>query len=208
MSGFRALVPVVVWHDLLRSAERADFKVNEKLLYEGAPGTFLLALQTGRVAVLSSARLIALRGPGDLLGEMAAQDGRARSATVTALEPCVAYKIHAAPFKRLLDRHHVGNVLNEYVLAKFRQSLAFAATRSERPLWRTADLFVRLVELADPQHPDPHLIPMSQALLARSFELSRRVVVQAVGELRERGLLSDTNPIRVADVEGLRRLAS
>lgn len=205
MGGFRALVPAQFWYDLLQTAKRNDYKPHETLLSEGASGTQLPALQAGRVAVLSGGLLGALRGPGDLLGEMSAQDGGARSATVVALEDCVAYEIWAEPFRRLLIRHQVEDRFQAYLLGKFRQSLVLTATRAARPVERCADVFARVVELAG-DHPDPFLIPMSQTWLAQAFGLSRRVVVQAVGELRDRGVLSDTNPIRVADPEALGRV--
>ncbi|WP_285751538.1 Crp/Fnr family transcriptional regulator [Lentzea sp. NBRC 105346] len=198
-------MPTEVWYELLETARRRDFKANEPLLREGARGSFLLALQEGRVAVLKSERLVALRGPGELVGEMAALDGSPRSAAVVALEPCVAYEIAADPFQRLLARHHAGNALSTYLAGKVRQSAGLATTRAEPPLWRTADLIVRVVDLAGPDH---DVVPMSQSWIAGAFGLSRNAIGKAVHELYERGFLSDTNPIRVADLEGLRHLVT
>ena len=42
--------------------------------------------------------LLAIRGPGDVLGEQSAIDGEPRSATAVALEPVEALNVTAADF--------------------------------------------------------------------------------------------------------------
>src|SRR5438874_6429566 len=49
--------------------------------------------------------VLAIRGPGDLVGELAAIDGEPRSATATALEPVQALSLPASDFKRFLEEH-------------------------------------------------------------------------------------------------------
>ena len=49
--------------------------------------------------------VLAIRGPGDLLGELAAIDGQPRSATATALEPVQALSLSAGEFRAFLETH-------------------------------------------------------------------------------------------------------
>src|SRR5947207_2933827 len=49
--------------------------------------------------------VLAIRGPGDLLGELSAIDGEPRSATASALEPVQALSLAASDFQRFLEAH-------------------------------------------------------------------------------------------------------
>ncbi|WP_434451044.1 Crp/Fnr family transcriptional regulator [Lentzea sp. E54] len=197
MRGFRALVPAVVWNELRSTGIRRDFKANETLLVEGAPDTSLLVMQRGRVRVLSSTLLVAVRGCGDVLGEMSAQDGGTRSATVIAMEPCVAFSLSRAAFKRVLERHKVGDKLGQYVVAKLRETVAEISSRGTEA--RVRDVVERIAQLAEIDHPEPRVIPLSQSKLAESLGLSRNAVAKALTQLCEQDFLASTNPIRLAE---------
>lgn len=191
-------MPTEVWHELLSTGIRRDYRANETLLIEGAPDTSLLVVQRGRVRVTNSGLLVAVRGAGDVLGEMSAQDGGRRSATVVALEPCVAYSLVPAAFNRVLDRHKVALRLSQYVVAKLRETVAAPSISSSRAEARVRHVLARIAHLADPDHPDPRLIPISQSRLAEALGLSRNAVGKALAELRDQGMLASINPIRLA----------
>jgi CRP-like cAMP-binding protein len=203
-----------VWRELVRSATRREFRPNESLLVQGAPGTSLLLLESGRVRVVREGRdgrgrvLVALRGPGDLLGELAGHGDRRRVASVLALEPCVAHSIAYEAFRRLLHRHSVEQHFDAYIVAKMDEFAERSADLAGvRPLYRVADLFLQLVRLADPWHPEPLRIPLSQVAVAEALGLSRRAVAQIVADLRAQGVLADGDPVEVADVRRLHVLA-
>ncbi|GAA3308366.1 cyclic nucleotide-binding domain-containing protein [Nonomuraea dietziae] len=72
------------------------------VMSEGDTSDWVLLLLDGRVKVSSHTSggtevVLAVRGPGGLLGDMSAIDGSARSATVTALEPVSGVVIHDFP---------------------------------------------------------------------------------------------------------------
>jgi CRP-like cAMP-binding protein len=72
--------------------------VGDTLLRQGEPGTHVLALRSGVVKVTRRERsgdltLLAFRGPGELLGEVAVLDDAVRSASVEAISHCSA-RIH------------------------------------------------------------------------------------------------------------------
>lgn len=191
-------MPRVVWHELLSTGIRRDYRANETLLIEGAPETTLLVMQRGRVRVTNSGLLVAVRGGGDVLGEMSAQDGGRRSATVVALEPCVAYSLVPAAFNRVLERHKVVPRLSQYVVAKLRETVAAPSISTGRAEVRVRDVLVRIADLVELDHSDPRLIPISQSRLAEALGLSRNAVAKALTELRDQGMLVSVNPIRLA----------
>jgi CRP-like cAMP-binding protein len=72
------------------------------------PSTDVYFLTAGKVrAVIYSAagKAVAFRdhGPGDTFGELAAVDGRSRSASIEALEPCTIASLGASAFRRVLQ---------------------------------------------------------------------------------------------------------
>jgi hypothetical protein len=83
------------------------FRVGEYLLRQGEPADHVLLLRTGLVKVLSVSpaggqTILALRGPGQLLGELGSIDGAPRSAAVIALEPVVAHSVSVERFRTFL----------------------------------------------------------------------------------------------------------
>ena len=93
---------------LLRQGVRRDFAANDVLLRYGDPTDHVLLLVDGWVRVSVSTRdgqeiLFALRGPGDVLGDLAALHGWPRTATVRALQPVRVVQLTSAEFKALLN---------------------------------------------------------------------------------------------------------
>ncbi|GGL12300.1 hypothetical protein GCM10011588_28380 [Nocardia jinanensis] len=81
-------------------------------------------VEQGWVEVSSSAPsgkqvVLGIRGPGDLLGELSAVDGGARSATITAISPVVAATVQGTTFRALLVPWHQ---LLRTVVARLREA--------------------------------------------------------------------------------------
>ncbi|MFI0370819.1 Crp/Fnr family transcriptional regulator [Actinomadura sp. 1N219] len=110
------------WHDLsylgrlpppaqravLRLGRPKTVQRGELLMRQGEPGSSVYVLLSGRVGVMrivenGSLSLVGIRHAGDLVGEMAVLNGDVRSATVTALDRCVASVIPAREFMRCLQ---------------------------------------------------------------------------------------------------------
>jgi CRP/FNR family transcriptional regulator, cyclic AMP receptor protein len=74
---------------------------------EGEPGDFALLLQKGHVKVLSGrpARIIAVRDPGEIVGEMAVSRGKPRSASIVAWDEVVALPLPAETWVDFLYDH-------------------------------------------------------------------------------------------------------
>jgi CRP-like cAMP-binding protein len=156
--------------------------------------------------------VLGIRGPGDLLGELSALDGRPHSATATALEPVEAMIVATPDFHAfLLDHPRVSLMLLRMLTARLRDAdekrIEFAAYDSVGRVAR------RLVEMADrfgDQQDDGLLItlPLSQEELAGWTGSSREAVSKALQALRARGLIdTKRRAVTILDLPGLERRA-
>ncbi|WP_410611674.1 Crp/Fnr family transcriptional regulator [Amycolatopsis sp. lyj-109] len=80
------------------------------VIRQGEPSHHVVIPLTGALKVVVDTEfgrpvLLALRGPGDILGEMSVFEGRSRSANVQTCTPVQARLVGKAPFNEFLDRH-------------------------------------------------------------------------------------------------------
>jgi signal transduction histidine kinase len=127
---------------------------------EGDPGDALYVIEGGQVAVLKESAdgrltLLALRGPGEILGEMSLVGQQPRSASLVAVENTYLLRIEAADFPVLMDRHPgiswaVLNVLNDRLQAAdiARTAIVREGQNLAQRLQRVTTETERLVELA------------------------------------------------------------
>ena len=85
-----------------RVADELALPEGRVLMREGAAGRELVVVVDGKVAVDRGGKRIAVKGPGDFLGELALVTGRPRTATVTAATPLRALVVDGLSFDRLL----------------------------------------------------------------------------------------------------------
>ncbi|MFD1932170.1 MULTISPECIES: Crp/Fnr family transcriptional regulator [Nonomuraea] len=187
----------------------------EVVMTEGDTSDWVLLLLDGRVKVSSHTSggtevVLAVRGPGGLLGEMSAIDGSARSATVTALEPVGGVVVR--DFAGFLRAHgRVAVLLLQLVTERLRDS---DRKRIEYGAFDTTGrVATRLVELAE-RYGEPTnsglrvSLPLSQDELAGWTGASREAVSKALRTLRDRGLIeTGRRRVMVHDLEGLRKRA-
>jgi CRP-like cAMP-binding protein len=72
------------------------------LTHEGRPGSEFFMVYEGTVEVLAGGRLVATRGTGDYLGEIALLGARFRTATAVATTPVVVKVLSRREFSSLL----------------------------------------------------------------------------------------------------------
>jgi len=106
--------------------ERA-FAAGTILFRQGEHGDCAYVLKSGRVAVLDErtepASILAVLGPGEIIGEMSLLDGQPRSATVRAVDDCHLTVITQEQLSRRLSRADpIVRSLFEIVLNRFRFS--------------------------------------------------------------------------------------
>jgi CRP-like cAMP-binding protein len=97
------------------------------LTREGEVGNEFIIVLEGEVEVREGNNVVATRGPGDYIGEIALLDNRPRTATVVAKGPVVLEVIGRREFNTLL--HDVPEI-NEHILATMAQRLAEVDSRS------------------------------------------------------------------------------
>jgi CRP/FNR family transcriptional regulator, cyclic AMP receptor protein len=79
-----------------------DLKAGTVLARQGEIGREFLILLEGQVEVARDGKIIAVRGPGDFIGEIALLDNRPRTATVTARTDVVVEALNRGEFASLL----------------------------------------------------------------------------------------------------------
>jgi len=185
------------------------------VMSEGDTSDWVLVLTEGRVKVSSHTSsgtevVLAVRGPGGLLGEMSAIDGSPRSATVTALEPIAGIVVR--DFPAFLQAHgRIAVLLMQLVTGRLRDA---DRKRIEYGAFDTTGrVATRLIELAERYGEKTNsgvrvALPLSQDELAGWTGASREAVSKALRLLRDRGLI-ETGRRRVVihDLDGLRKRA-
>lgn len=217
MPGLRSLIPSEAWQALLAQGTTRHFEAGEVLLRQGDPGTHVLLLTAGYVKVLrlepdGSTILLAVRGPDELLGELAVLDGTVRSATAIALRPSLTFVLSRTAFESVIARFGLQNVLLRHLLARYREGEEIRTQLSSSPAQdRVVRMLVRLSQ-ALPQTPgatEPVLdLGLSQEELGTAVGLSRSAVAAELARLRDGGLVATSRRrIVIRDLGALRRLA-
>ncbi|MFE3198461.1 Crp/Fnr family transcriptional regulator [Embleya sp. NPDC059237] len=202
---------------LFACGTRLVFPARQVLLRQHEPSAHILILLSGWTKVTSAAAngyeaLLALRGPGDILGDGAAVSGRHRSATVTALGPVEALAVDTDRFGALLDeRPSITKKLLALTADRTRDSddrrLQYGALNVQ------GRLALLLLELMRGPGLEPaggvRLTPgLTQSELAGSVGASREAVARLLKDLRERGIVrTERRNLVVIRPEALRRMA-
>lgn len=197
---------------------RHPYASQDPLMGEGERTTFAVVVLSGWCTVWSTTErggrlILGLRQAGEVVGDMAALDGRPRSASVSALGPVTGLVVTAERFRRFLaERPHANALLVGQLTERLRS--ADHERRALASMTVLQRLSERLVELADrtgrPEGTGVTIrLPLAQHELAASVGSTREAVAKALRLLREQGLVR-TGPgtLAVADLEPLRLLAS
>ncbi len=212
---FLALLTAEEIADLRKAGRTRRWERGATVMAEGDTSDWVLVLTSGRVKVSSHTAagtevVLAVRGPGALLGDMSALDGHPRSGTVTALEAVEGLVVHDFP-GYLHDHGRVAVLLMQLVIGRLRDA---DRKRVEYGAFDTAGrVATRLVELAE-RYGEPTnggvrvALPLSQDELAGWTGASREAVSKALRSLRDRGLIeTGRRRVIIYDLEGLRKRA-
>lgn len=152
--------------------------------------------------------MLAVRGPGDVVGEFSGRDGQPRSATVQAIEPGITCKLSDERFSELVQRFQLGSQLNTYIMGKLRESAAHAWQLAHRTTAiRLASLLIALVDAAGPDHPCPTTIAMSQEELATALGLARSAITPVLSEWKAAKLVRiSRGRLEVVDTLAVRKI--
>lgn len=203
---FAHLSPELLTH-LERDLPRRHEPTGQRILRAEETGQFAYLIESGTAKVCveeADGRLaiLALLGPGDLIGEMSLIDGVARSATVEALEDMWVRKIKRDVFEELLGLPLFNRTLMRLLTRRLRLSNAqnrSLATQDVRG--RVARQLVALAaEYGQRQDADGAIhIPLrlTQTDLAALVGSTRQRVNPTLGEFKHRGYIQTTGNCRV-----------
>lgn len=207
-AGLASLMPCEAWQALLANGAVRRFEKGEILMRQGEPGSYVFIIAAGRVKVArvdadGNELLLAIRGRADIVGELAVLGGGTRSATVTALVPCIAYLLSAAAFLRIVRERRVQDILLRYLIARQRESDdARAELAGLNAMQRVGRVLLRFASVAGGEQLK---LDMSQEELAAATGLSRASVAGALATLRQRGLVATSRrSLAIRDLAKLR----
>jgi CRP-like cAMP-binding protein/tetratricopeptide (TPR) repeat protein len=199
------------------SAQEQIFWPGSVLCHEDDTSTEVMVIESGwtKVSVRTGRgeRIIAVRGPGDIVGERAALTARARSATVTALGEVTAMVVPASRFAAFLTEHpRALETLERQLSERLADDRARLATAE--PDGAERRLAWLLVELA--LHRGGHersgaaaiTLPMSHRELADWADARPDAVARYLRAWRDRGIVQTRRrQLAVLDVAELERLS-
>jgi CRP/FNR family transcriptional regulator, cyclic AMP receptor protein len=205
--------------DLLMSAGvRRRFVENELMLHQGDPSDHVFLLMAGWVRVYAitadgQENMIALRGPGDLVGELAAINGWDRTASVQSLTPVHVVQLLRTAFVDCVYANPAIAVgLIKQLSARLREVEAILLEVNTLDVSRrVATYLLHLASRHGAPGPDGVALgmPLSQQDIAGRVGASLRGVARALALLRDRGIIfTNRKQIVIVRPDVLRSFAS
>jgi CRP/FNR family cyclic AMP-dependent transcriptional regulator len=204
-------VSAEAWARLLSASSPHFNEPGDLLLRQGEPAAYVLALVAGRVKAFRTAQdgsvlVLAIRGPGEILGDLSVLGGDSRSATVVAVDRCETRIISADRFLLLVRSLGLEAELFRHAMARIRESEAWRAELAALPAGpRLAQTLLRLTVPGPAGLCD---IGLDQTELGQAAGLSRSTVAAELARLREQGVIATTRRrIIITDLPRLQILA-
>ena len=193
------------------------FSPGATMCVEGDTATHMFILVAGWVKIFSTTSdghemVLALRGQGDIVGEIAGETTGYRTATVQAIGTVHALIVAYRRFSEFLDAHAEAKRVYRRVLTRRWNDAgeaqhALSVTNGAQRLARL------LLDLADQQgnRTDGGVriaLPLSQEELASLIGTSRATVTHALSNLRHRGIVrAGQREITITDPAALKKIA-
>lgn len=209
------LISAQEWHSLEGRGRHRSYQRGQVLFFEGDPGGSVIALKSGRVKVSVQTLhgrelLLAIKGPGELLGEMSALDGRPRSATATAMEAAQGLVVSSNVFQEFISEHpRIALRLLRTLTSELRNTDELIADRDAGDtVSRTARRLLQLAVRYGEHNGGTTRVGLSLSHddLASWIGVSREATSRALSQLRAAGyIVTGRRSITVVDLPGLRR---
>jgi CRP/FNR family transcriptional regulator, cyclic AMP receptor protein len=193
-----------------------NYRPGETICVEGDPATHLFVLVTGWVKIISVTadghrQVLALRGHGDIVGELSGEVTGKRTATMQAIDAVRALIVMYDKFSSFVDSHPGAALAYRRVMMQ-RWNDAAAMVRRLPVTTGAQRLAGLLLELADRHGTgsdgEIHVaMPLSQEELASLACTSRATVTRALSGWRRRGFIrTGQRQITILDPQGLRQV--
>jgi CRP/FNR family transcriptional regulator, cyclic AMP receptor protein len=194
-----------------------DYPAGATICLEGDPATHVFILIAGWVKILSSTNdgheiVLALRGDGDLVGDISGATTGRRSSTIQAVDVVHALIVQYDAYNRFLDSNTGADRAYRRMVTQ-RWSDASTMLREHAVTAGAQRLARHLLELADRHGREMDgtiylAMPLTQDELASMAGTSRATVTRALSNWRKRGfILTGQRHITILDREGLRKVA-
>lgn len=184
-----------LWSQLRDLAPRRVRPARSVLLRQGDPGTHVILLESGSTLVTLTGEngertLLAVRGAGELLGELAVLDSQPRTASVIAAETCVVRIIPAPDFLAFVDKYDLLAALLRHAIARVREaeSVRLELATASVPA-RLASALTRLATVSCATTSELS-VRLTQTELSQMIGASRNAVGVALKPWRESGWLT------------------
>ncbi|MGW2115351.1 Crp/Fnr family transcriptional regulator [Streptomyces zhihengii] len=204
-----------LWSQLRELAPPRMRPARSVLLRQGDPGTHVILMESGSTLVTLTGRggertLLAVRGSGELLGELAVLDSQPRTASVIAAQTCRVRIIPAADFMAFVERHALLAPLLRHAIARVREAEAVRLEMATAPVAvRLASALDRLMHAAAGTGAE-YTVRLTQAELSQMIGASRNAVGTALKPWREQGWLATETAggLVIRDIASIRSHAS
>ncbi|KOV87172.1 Crp/Fnr family transcriptional regulator [Nocardia sp. NRRL S-836] len=190
-------------------ATGVEFSPRSVICHQGDPSHNVLVVLRGRVRVSRVAAtgvetLLAVRGPGEIVGELSAVDGMGRSASVTAIDPVYGLMISARALEALCrTRPGITWTVLRVVVSRQRASGDRQDLRTGPSLYRVGAALVLLAHREGDEL--MATVPLSQQELASIVGISRETLVRTLKVLRDEGVIcTRRNRVEILREEELR----
>jgi CRP-like cAMP-binding protein len=211
-AGFVSALSDAERSDLLARGRQRRYPRNARVLCEGDSTDFVIVILKGRIKVVATAEdgtesLLGVRGPGEMVGELAAFDPEPRLATATALDPVTIQKIAGDEFRSFVAQHPGAlRGLVHMLIGRLREAgrrrVEFGANDAAS---RVAHVLADLAAEQAPGRTDHAEVRLSQQEIGALIGTSRESVARALGVLRDRRLVrTGRRSIAVLNVGALR----
>jgi CRP-like cAMP-binding protein len=181
--------------EFLRLGAPRSFARGAVIVAENDHATEVYIILGGFVKVLNNTyggdqAMIAIRTRGDLIGELAALDGKPRTSSVIAAGPTLVRVVDGLTFRSFGTRHPAAaDAISRSVVGKLRTATRYRAengqatvlTRVARVLEHLADGYGEpdtdglLIDVPLPQHDMASLVGVSERSVYRAYEVLRRI---------------------------------
>lgn len=202
-------IPWAVRRSFLNAARGVELRARDVLFHAGDAGDGCYFVREGVVKASVIAkdgqeRLLAVLGPGSLIGEMSLIDDEPRSATISALKPCRLIHMNKAAFFRLADANpQVYREALKILAARLRGTNdSVVAQGTVTVQGRVARAFASLAQgLGDEQKDGRILIAskITQNDIAGMAGVARENASRAINELLRDGILSRAGSFYMID---------
>lgn len=213
--GFWWLLTASQQADLSAAGNLRIYKPRSILCNEGDLATHLFVLVAGSVKIISvtangDRRVVALRGHGDVIGEISGETTGQRTATVQAIDSVHALIVGYERFGKFLESHPIAaRTYVRVMIRRWGEAAEMLSTLSVTTgTQRLAGLLLQLAGRHGNGTNGEIAIPLSQEDLAGLASTSRTTVTRAFRNWRRRGFIrTGQRRTTILDQQALQRAA-